>query len=204
MRHAAVYFSVARLGLFVHHRHLADVAGDAAAGGAWLRLRAVVYAGAGAALRHRRAGRSDERGPAQCHRTLSRRAGWAGGGWVHPARARTILRHLSQYDLLSAAPALAGERALWAALSHRSAAAAARRARLGRHHPHRARNSRPFRHCVDDDFGRGGVVLRRQCLQLANAGLCRRSRPRRSGLVLQHAAGGRCLRRFPCRCPARE
>ena len=76
--------------------------------------------------------------------------------------------------------------------------------RLGRHRPHGARNSRRFRHCIDDDPGRGGVVLRRQCLQLANAGLCGRSRPRRSGTVLQHAAGGRCLRRFPCRRPARE
>ena len=37
----------------------------------------------------------------------------------------------------------------------RRVAAAARRARLRRHHPHRARDSRPFRHCVDDAAGRG-------------------------------------------------
>ena len=51
---------------------------------------------------------------------------------------------------------------------------------------------------------RGCVVLRRQCLQLANAGLRRGSRPRRSGPGLQHAARGRCLRRSAGRRRARK
>ncbi len=129
MRHGAVHSGLARLGLFLHHRHPADVAGHGASGDPRLRRRAVVHAGPGAALRYRRPGRSDERRSAQCHRALSRRAGRARSGRIHIARARTLLRHFPQHDFLSADGALAGERALRAALSHRRAAAATRGAR---------------------------------------------------------------------------
>ena len=88
---------LARLGLFLHHRHAADVARHGAAGDPWLRRRAVADAEPDAALRHRRPGGSAERGAPERDRALSRRAGRPGGGRRDHARARAGARHPAQH-----------------------------------------------------------------------------------------------------------
>ncbi len=142
VRHGAVHRRLARLGLFLHHRHAADVARHGAAGDPRLRRRAVADPEPAAALRHRRPGRPAERGAPQRDRALSRRAGRPGGGRRDHADARAVARHPAQHAVLPAAGAVAGERALRSALPQGRAAAAARGARLRRHRADRARHRR--------------------------------------------------------------
>jgi hypothetical protein len=108
------------------------------------------------------AGRSDERGPAQRHRALSRRAGWAGGGGFillaldHPTASFSI--RSSQAALLWLVNAPYGPRS-------RRRAAAARAVRGLADITHTVRAIRIIPSCVDDDPGRGCVVLCQQRLQ---------------------------------------
>ena len=204
MRHGAVHPGLARLGLFLHHRHPRGVARDGAAGDPRLRRRAVADPEPAAALRHRRPRRPDERGAAQRDGALCRRAGRPGHGRRHHARARPRARHPAQHGVLPAAGAVAGECALRAALPQGRGAAATRRARLRRHRPHHPRYRRVSDHHLDDLAGRPLVVLCRQRLQRADARLRPGSRPRRSRRLLQHAACRRRGRRNAGRLRARR
>ena len=139
MRHGPVHYRVARLGLFLHHRHVAAMAGHDALGDPRLRRCAVDDPEPIAGLRYRRPGRSGKRSAAQRHRALCRRAGRAGGRRRAVAGAGAGLWHPGQHAVLSAAGLVAGERALRTALSARCAPAAPRGARFCRHHTDRAR-----------------------------------------------------------------
>jgi len=128
-RHGPVHRRIAELELFLRHRHPADVAGDGDPGDPRLRRGAMADAEPDAAVRHRRADGSGERGAAQRDGALPRRPGRAGRGRRHPAGVRASPRHHAQHRVLSAAGALARERALWSTLPHRHAGAAPRRPR---------------------------------------------------------------------------
>ena len=203
-RRRAVHERVDRLGLLLPHRQLADVARDGAAGAARLRRRAVEHVEPDAALRHRRPREAAERGAPQRDGALPRRLRRPGRRQPDHADARPDARHLSQRRLLPAAAGLAGARAVRPALSRRRRRREARRARPGRHraddprYPGRAGDRR------DGAAGRGGVVLRRQQLPGADAGVRARSGPRRSRHRLHDAAGRRRRGRAARRVLARE